>query len=81
MDLFWYVLGGVFLPQLLSVVLCVGSKRLVAVLHLLIYAGALAWMFTLEDVGLAPMLFLMAAPYFGGVAPTLGITGWTARRR
>ena len=81
MDIFWYALGGVFLLQLLSVVLCVGRKRLVAVLHLVVYAGALAWMFTLEDVGLAPMLFLMAAPYFGFMALTLVITGLIARRR
>ena len=81
MDTFWFVLGGVFLLQLLSVVLCVGRNRLVAVLHLVICASALAWMFTLEDVGLAPMLFLMAAPYFGGMALTLVITGLIARRR
>ena len=52
-----------------------------AVLLLVVHAGALAWMFTLEDAGLLPMLFLMAAPYFGGVALTLGITGWIARRQ
>lgn len=81
MDIFWYALGGVFLLQLLSVVLCVGRKRLVAILHLVVYAGALAWMFTLENAGLLPMLFLMAAPYFGFMALTLVITGLIARRR
>ena len=81
MDTFWYALGGVFLLQLLSVVLCVGRKRLVAILHLVVYAGALAWMFTLENAGLLPMLFLMAAPYFGFMALTLVITGLIARRR
>lgn len=73
-----YILGGVLLLQLLAAILCSGRKRLLAVLHLVVHAGALGWMFTLEDMGLAPMLFLMAAPYFGGMALALLITG---RRR